>query len=79
MKYLQLFLLLFVFNTFAQNGKFIKVSWSTNLSIILNKEETHCLVWNGYSYGLIYDLATGEQVKEVSLSGYTSDDQFDTH
>lgn len=79
MKFLKLAVLFFAFSTFAQEGLFPKVSWSDRLIIILNKEETHCLIWNNGSYGLIYDLATGNQVKEVSFSGYTSDDQFGVH
>ena len=79
MRHILFFLLLSFSNLFAQNGLLTNVSWSDNLKIILNKDETHCLIWNGKSYGLIYDLATGEQVKEVIFNGYTKDNNYTVH
>ncbi|WPR72806.1 hypothetical protein SLW70_06675 [Flavobacterium sp. NG2] len=77
MRAIRYLFLFFVGSTIAQNGLFTNIQWSTKLKPILNKAETHCLLWNGSSYGLIYDLTTGEQVKEVILTGFTKSSSFE--
>lgn len=81
MKIIRILILFISLSAIAQQGSFIYQNDIRNLKILLNKEQTHCLLWlaDGKSYGLIYDLQTGEQVKEVIFTGYTSDSNFKPH
>lgn len=81
MKIIRILILLIGFNSIAQNGFFTNISGARNLKIHLSKSQTHALVWHadGGGYGLVYDLQTGEQVKELILKGFTSDSRFKPH
>ena len=78
MKIIRILILLIGFNSIAQNGFFTNISSTRNLKIHLSKSQTHALVWHadGGSYGLVYDLQTGEQVRELIFKGFTSDSRF---
>ncbi|MBC8883310.1 hypothetical protein H9X57_07410 [Flavobacterium piscinae] len=81
MRIISLFLLLFSNFVFAQNGYLINSSYPKDFKIHLNKSQTHGLIWyyKASNYGLVYDLKTGEQVKEIILAGYTTNSSFEPH
>jgi hypothetical protein len=81
MRIISIFLLLFSNFVFAQNGYFINSSYPKDFKIHLNKSQTHGLIWyyKASNYGLVYDLQTGEQVKEIILTGYTTNSSFEPH
>lgn len=81
MRIIYLFLLVLTNTAFAQNGYFTSATGIGNFKIHLNKSQTHALLWNyqASSYGLVYDLQTGEQVKEIILAGYTTNSSFEPH
>ncbi len=67
---------------FAQNnqeGRLYNVNSLRDIKLLINKDETHCFLHKGGAYGLIYDLQTGKQVKEVVFYGFTKDSGFKTH